>query len=64
MNTPAADPEQLRSVLPPLALVRLQSLRLNEGVAIVVLDASGFDAIERDQLEAEVRQALDRKSVV
>ena len=58
MNTPAADPEQLRSVLPPLALVRLQSLRLNEGVAIVVLDASGFDAIERDQLEAEVRQAL------
>lgn len=58
MNTPAADPEQLRSVLPPLALARLQSLRLNEGVAIVVLDASGFDAIERDQLEAEVRQAL------
>ena len=58
MNTPAADPEQLRSALPPLALVRLQSLRLNEGVAIVVLDASGFDAIERDQLEAEVRQAL------
>ncbi len=58
MNTPAADPEQLRSVLPQLALVRLQSLRLNEGIAIVVLDASGFDAIERDQLEAEVRQAL------
>ena len=58
MNTPAADPEQLRSALPPLALARLQSLRLNEGVAIVVLDASGFDAIERDQLEAEVRQAL------
>ena len=58
MNTPAADPEQLRSALPPLALARLQSLRLNEGVAIVVLDAGGFDAIERDQLEAEVRQAL------
>ncbi len=59
MNTPAADPEQLRSALPPLALARLQSLRLNEGVAIVVLDVSGFDAIERDQLEAEVRQALN-----
>ena len=58
MNTPAADPEQLRSALPPLALARLQSLRLNEGVAIVVLDAGGFDAIERDQLEAEVRQVL------
>jgi ATP-binding protein involved in chromosome partitioning len=58
MTTPTADPEQLRSLLPSLAVARLQSLRLNGSVAIVVLDASGFDPIERDQLEAEVQKAL------
>jgi ATP-binding protein involved in chromosome partitioning len=58
MNTPAVDPEQLRAALPPLAAARLQSLRLNETVAIVVLDAGGLDAIERERLEAAVQQAL------
>lgn len=58
MNTPAVDPEQLRAALPPLAVARLQSLRLNETVAIVVLDAGGLDAIERERLEAAVQQAL------
>lgn len=58
MNTPAVDPEQLRAALPPLAAARLQSLRLNETVAIVVLDAGGLDAVERERLEAAVQQAL------
>ena len=44
--------------VPPLAAARLQSLRLNETVAIVVLDAGGLDAIERERLEAAVQQAL------
>ena len=50
--------EALRAALPPLAQSRLQSLRLNDGVAIVVIEASGFDAIERDRLEEAVKQAL------
>lgn len=58
MNNPAADPEQLRAALPPLAAARLQSLRVNEGVAVVVLDAGGLDAIERERLEEAVQQAL------
>ncbi len=58
MNTPAADPEQLRTLLPPLAATRLQSLRLNAGVAVVVLDASGLGAMEREALEATVQRAL------
>jgi ATP-binding protein involved in chromosome partitioning len=64
MNTPAVDPEQLRAALPPLAAARLQSLRLNETVAIVVLDAGGLDAIERERLEAAVQQALTGQSGV
>ncbi len=56
-NTP--DPtDALRAALPPLALSRLQSLRLSEGVAIVVIEASGFDAVERERLEAVVKEAL------
>ncbi len=58
MNTPAADPEQLRTLLPPLAVTRLQSLRVKHGIAIAVLDAGGLDALERGQLEAAVKQAL------
>lgn len=50
--------EALRAALPPLAQSRLQSLRLNDGVAIAVIEASGFDAIERDRLEAAVKEAL------
>ncbi len=50
--------EALRAALPPLAQSRLQTLRLNDGVAIVVIEASGFDAAERDSLEEAVKQAL------
>jgi len=54
-----SDPtDALRAALPPLAQSRLQSLRLSDGVAIAVLDASGFDAVERERLEEAVKQAL------
>lgn len=54
-----SDPtDALRAALPPLALSRLQSLRLTEGTAIAVLDASGFDAVERERLETTVKEAL------
>lgn len=50
--------DALRAALPPLAQSRLQSLRLNDGVAIVVIESSGFDGVERDRLEAAVKEAL------
>ncbi|MBA4160890.1 MAG: chromosome partitioning protein ParA [Novosphingobium sp.] len=54
-----SDPtETLRAALPPLAQSRLQSLRLADGRAIVVLDAGGLDAAGRAQIEAEVKEAL------
>ncbi|MBX9643164.1 MAG: Mrp/NBP35 family ATP-binding protein [Novosphingobium sp.] len=54
-----SDPtETLRAALPPLAESRLQSLRLADGRAIVVLDAGGLDAAGRAQIEAEVKEAL------
>ena len=58
MTTPDPAAEALRSLLPPLAQTRLQSLRLTGGVAIVVLDAGGLDAVERERLEQAVQQAL------
>lgn len=56
-NTPDHT-DALRAALPPLAQSRLQSLRLNDGVAIVVIEASGFDGVERERLEAAVKEAL------
>jgi ATP-binding protein involved in chromosome partitioning len=57
--TNADEPaDRLRSALPPLAAQRLQSLRLKGGMAIVVLDAAGLDALERERLEDAVKQAL------
>ncbi len=58
------DSAPLRAALPPLAQSRLQSLRLADGVAIVVLDAGGLDALERERLEEAVRQALAGKPLV
>lgn len=53
------DPiDTLRAALPDLARARLQSLRLTDGIAIAVLDASGFDALERARLEDAVKAAL------
>lgn len=50
--------EGLKALLPPPAAARLQSLRLADGRATLVLDATGIAAAERDGLEAAVKQAL------
>lgn len=52
--------DALKALLPPLAQQRLQSLRLKDGIAIVVLDAAGLDAVERERIEAATRDALAR----
>ena len=54
----SSDTEALRQLLPPLAQQRLQSLRLADGVASIVLDVAGLDRIERDRLGAEVDRSL------
>lgn len=60
-----SDPiDGLRAALPALAQSRLQSLRLADGVAIAVLDASGFDAVERERLESAVKAALSGQNGV
>ncbi len=48
----------LIAALPDLARTRLQSLRLRDGIATVVLDVAGFDAVERTRLEDAVKAAL------
>ena len=57
MTSDAAD--ALKTLLPPEAAPRLQSLRLADGCATLVLDATGLGAPGRDALEASVRQALN-----
>ncbi|PKB19352.1 ATP-binding protein involved in chromosome partitioning [Novosphingobium kunmingense] len=53
------DPtDALRAALSPAILARLQSLRVTDGTAIAVLDASGMDAAARTALEDEVKAAL------
>lgn len=58
MTQPDDPAAALASALPPQVAARLQSLRLNDGVAIAVLDASGYDAVERERLEQAVKDAL------
>ena len=50
--------ETLSNLLPPLAQSRLQSLKLADGRAIVVLDAAGLDQAERERLESAVKDAV------
>ena len=50
--------EELKSALPPLAASRLQSLRLADGIATLVLDVAGLDRLARDKLEITVKGAL------
>ncbi|MCW1431429.1 Mrp/NBP35 family ATP-binding protein [Novosphingobium sp. JCM 18896] len=52
------DHSALQAALPPQARERLQSLRLAEGVATLVLDVAGLDRLERDKLEIAVKGAL------
>jgi ATP-binding protein involved in chromosome partitioning len=53
------DADTLKQALPDPVRTRVQSLRLADGVATVVLDAAGFDAIERERLEQAARAALE-----
>ena len=56
--------ETLKRLLPPAAQARLQSLRLADGVATVILDASRMAGPERDRLERDVKAALDGHAAV
>lgn len=55
MTDPLSD---LRAALPPHLQSRLQSLKLMEGRAIAVLDASGLNAAARGALEDEAKRLL------
>ena len=57
MTTDAGD--RLKTLLPENAAERLQSLRLAEGRATLVLDATGLATSDRDAMEAAVKQALE-----
>jgi ATP-binding protein involved in chromosome partitioning len=60
-----SDPlDPLRAALPEAVLARLQSLRLNQEVAIAVLDVAGLGAAERADLERAAKQALAGQSGV
>lgn len=59
MSGEAADGvEALKATLPQEILGRLQSFRLSEGVATLVLDVAGLDRLERDRLDVAVKGAL------
>ena len=50
--------EGLKALLPQEAATRLQSVRLADGRATLVLDATGLDSSARNALEAAAKQAL------
>jgi ATP-binding protein involved in chromosome partitioning len=54
----ASDSDRLAEALPPLAKNRLESLRFADGVASLVVDVAGLDKIERERLEAAVKDSL------
>jgi ATP-binding protein involved in chromosome partitioning len=54
----SASHDSLRRLLPEAVGARLQSLRVNSGVATLVIDGAGLDRRERDEMEAAVRTAL------
>jgi ATP-binding protein involved in chromosome partitioning len=53
------DEQALRERLPAMALERLQTLRLANGAATLVMDASGLGNAERASLEQAVRDTLE-----
>jgi ATP-binding protein involved in chromosome partitioning len=53
------DEQALRERLPAKTLERLQTLRLANGAATLVLDASGLDTAARRNLEQAVRDTLE-----
>lgn len=58
------DMQALRALLPQGAQERVQSLRLRDGVATLVVDATGLDAGQRAGLETGIRKALEREADV
>jgi ATP-binding protein involved in chromosome partitioning len=58
VTSAAGSSEELKALLPADAALRLQSLRLVEGRAILVLDATGLGSLARGRLEAAVTAAL------
>lgn len=58
MSSGAGNGDDLKTLLPVEAAGRLQSLRLVDGRATLVLDATGLDPAGRDRLEAAVRAAI------
>jgi len=54
-----SDSEALKQRLPAMALERLQSIRLADGVATLVFDAEGLDGPARARMEAAVRDTLE-----
>jgi ATP-binding protein involved in chromosome partitioning len=58
MSGEDGESESLTAILPPLAQARLQSLRLADGIATLVLDVAGLDRLERDRLEIAAKDAL------
>ena len=63
-NSETADTARLRMALPTSLAARLQSLRLADGIATVVLGAGGLDKPGRAELEAAVKAALSSQSGV
>ena len=63
-NSETADTARLRTALPASLAARLQSLRLADGIATVVLGAGGLDKPGRAELEAAVKAALSSQSGV
>ncbi len=58
MSSGAGSVEELKALLPGEAAARLQSLRVVDGRAVLVIDAEGLDAPARDRLESDVVAAL------
>lgn len=58
MSGDEVEGESLKAALPALAQERLQSLRLLDGIATVVLDVAGLDRLQRGRLELSVKDGL------
>lgn len=53
----SVDEQALRGALEQVAGVRLQSLRVVDGIATIVLEVGGLERLDRDKLEMAVRDA-------
>lgn len=54
----SSSPDALRALLPDTIAARLQSLRVTQGAATLVLDGAGLDGLERDRIEIAAKDAL------